>query len=172
MKLATATLCLVLGATLADGGYAATDVALLAWLQGEWIGEGYDGENGAAEGIARQYWSPPREGSVSYLFSWHVAETNHVHYALTIFERSGEDVVGRGIHYGPDFETFEAHPWRLRALEITATSAVFECLEHCRAAGVSFRLGDDGRLEERWRTGPEHGKDDWIVRYVRPESPR
>jgi hypothetical protein len=139
----------------------------LHWLAGEWIGEGQEGDNGEIEGVARQYWTPPIEGSMSMFFTWHVAGSQHVHYAVNIFQQTEEGIVGKGIHYGPDFENFEKHPWRLMVTQLGGNFVNFLCTDHCRSRRVTFTLLDDGVLEERWIQRPEENKPDWIVRYRR-----
>ena len=140
----------------------------LSWLAGEWLGEGREGEDGAIQGVARQHWSPPLEGSMSYLFTWHDASSGHVHYAINVFQEADGGVSGKGIHYGRDFATFEDHPWSLELTTASETNAVFRCTEHCRSESVTFTLRNDGTMEERWRLNAAESKPDWIVVYRRP----
>ena len=142
----------------------------LSWLAGEWIGEGREGDDGEIEGIARQYWSPPLEGSVSYFFTWHSQKTKHVHYAVNVFQQVDDRVVGKGVHYDRDFRNYEDNPWVLEATTIARDIVTFECVQYCRSESVSFRLLEDDTMEERWRLNPEEGKPDWIVRYRRVEN--
>jgi hypothetical protein len=144
----------------------------LHWLAGVWIGEGQEGDDGDIEGVARQYWTPPLEGSISLFFTWHSADTQHVHYAVNIFQQTKAGIVGQGIHYGPNFENFEDHPWSLKATRADSNTVVFRCVEHCRSESVSFTLLDDGVLEERWALNPQENKPDWIVRYRRENQVR
>lgn len=145
------------------------DIGDLGWLAGVWIGDGRDGDDGKTQGVARLYWTPPLEGSVSLFFTWHAADSQHVHYAVNIFRQTQSGILGKGIHYGPDFGNFEDHPWSLEATKVTGNRAVFRCVEHCRARSVSFSLLDDGTLEERWKPDPGTNKPDWIVRYRRAD---
>ena len=146
-----------------------TGLDALTWLAGEWIGEGMEGEGGVVAGVARLYWTPPLEGSISYYFTWHAEASAHVHYAVTVFQQTDDGVVGKGIHYGSDFENFEEQPWQLKAVNMTPGNVEFACLQHCRSESVSFSLGADGVLEERWLLDPELQQPDWIVRYRRVE---
>jgi len=158
--------CCSLGAAHAD---SIVEVDRLDWLAGEWIGEGQEGDDGEVEGVARQYWTPPLEGSISLFFAWHAADAEHVHYAVNVFQQTENGVVGKGIHYGRDFENFEDHPWHLKATRIDSNIVVFQCLEYCRSESVSFTLLENGVLEERWRLNPDENKPDWIVRYRRAD---
>jgi len=154
--------CNWLAAATANTAY---DIADLGWLAGEWIGEGQEGDDGEIEGVARGYWTPPLEGSVSFFFTWHAEESDHVHYAVNVFQQTDQGVIGKGIHYGRDFGNFEEHPWLLKATRITSDYVVFQCLEYCRSESVSFTLLENGVLEERWKLNPKENKPDWIVRY-------
>lgn len=93
-----------------------------------------------------------------------------MHYAITVFQQTDEGIVGKGIHYGPEFENYEDHPWHLKVARITHNSVQFECYKHCQAETLSFTLNHSGELEERWVHDPEENKADWIVRYRRPEQ--
>ncbi len=156
--------CSLLGKANAD---STIDIDDLDWLAGEWIGEGQEGDSGEVEGVARQYWTPPLEGSVSFFFTWHAEESEHVHYAVNVFQQTKNGVVGKGIHYGRDFENFEEHPWLLKATRIGSDVVEFQCLEYCRSESISFTLLKNGVLEERWIPNPDENKPDWIVRYRR-----
>lgn len=146
-----------------------SDIDELYWLAGEWIGEGREGDDGEIEGVARLYWTPPLEGSISLFFTWHAADSNHVHYALNVFQKTSDGIHGKGIHYGPDFENFEENPWHLKATQVGRNRVSFECLEHCRSLSVSFTQLENGVLEERWKLNPEEKKPDWIVLYQRAD---
>lgn len=170
MKLMTVCLSVVLCISQVSARAESTvEINQLHWLAGEWIGEGREGDDGEIEGVARLYWTPPAEGSVSLFFTWHAASSQHVHYAVSVFQQIEIGVFGKGIHYGPDFEHFEDHPWHLKAMRIGNGIAIFKCLEHCRSESVSFTLLEDGVLEERWKIGPQKDKPDWIVRYRRAD---
>jgi len=168
MRFETIYLGILFSASLgtANAGNA-TDIDGLDWLAGEWIGEGREGDDGEVEGVARQYWTPPLEGSISFFFTWHAEESEHVHYAVNVFQQTENGVVGKGIHYGRDFENFEEHPWHLRATRIGSDVVEFQCLEYCRSETVSFTMLQNGVLEERWKHNPDENKPDWIVRYRR-----
>lgn len=159
-------LCILQVSANAD---STVEINQLYWLAGEWIGEGREGDDGEVEGVARLYWTPPVEGSISLFFTWHAAASEHVHYAVNVFQQIESGVFGKGIHYGPDFENFEDHPWHLKAMRIGSNIAIFHCLDHCRSESVSFTLHDDGVLEERWKMDSEKNRPDWIVRYRRAD---
>jgi hypothetical protein len=168
MKYKRIAACLLIGCALgAAHADVVGDIDELEWLAGEWIGEGQEGDTGEAEGAAHLYWTPPLEGSMSLFFTWHAAESGHVHYAVNVFQQTEDGIFGKGIHYGRDFENFEDHPWHLKATAVDKNVVVFECLEHCRSASVSFTLLENGVLEERWKPDRGENKPDWIVRYRR-----
>ena len=167
-SLVLASLCFLL-ATSPSSVRAENSVTVeqLAWLAGEWIGEGQEGNDGELQGIARLYWTPPLDGSIAWYFTWHMADSQHVHYAVNIFEQNENGLVGKGIHYGADFNNFEDHPWQLVATQTNSSNAMFKCVAHCRADSVSFTLLDGDILEERWQQLPDSDRPDWIVRYRR-----
>lgn len=144
------------------------DFGKLEWLAGEWVGQGREGDDGAVQGEARLYWTPPKEGVASYLFTWHAPQNSHVHYAFSVFREAPNGITGDGIHFGRDFENFEEHPWQLEAEAISTGFAAFRCVDHCRSQLITFTLQEDGSLEERW--SDEDGSADWIVTYRRAEN--
>ena len=160
--------CLILSA-VSSAGPGDISIESLHWLSGEWVGEGREGDDGDVQGVARLYWSSPAEGSISNYFVWHSAAAKHVHYAITVFEETDDGLLGKGIHYGRNFENFEEHPWQLRATRTDPNVVEFVCVAHCRSDSVTFRLIDDGTLEERWQLQTSEQKPDWIVRYRRSE---
>lgn len=160
---------IVFTAALAAPAAAQPTVADLAWLAGEWMGEGRESEAGPPEGAARLYWTPPTDGVATYLFTWNVPKSGHVHHAISIF-RDGEDgVTGHGIHYGRDFRNFEKSPWKLRLASAAERSVTFECVENCRSQTIRFAMIGPEVLEERWLQA-DRSKPDWIVTYRRADS--
>ena len=144
----------------------AVNIDDLAWLSGEWIGDGRSGEEGMPEGVARIYWSPVLEGALASTFTWHIDESDHVHYAFSTFRQVDDGVEGAGIHYTPEFENFEQAAWQWRAKETSAQHFALECVAHCRAKSVVYTLKEDGSLEGRW-VPIEDGQPLWITRYRR-----
>ena len=141
-------------------------LSVLDWFQGEWTGAGREGEEGEVEGLAKLYVSLAPEGVLAATFQWRNPADNHIHYAFTVFQETDDGVTGRGIHHGRDFETFEDHPWEFKAVALTPTKAAFDCVVHCRAKGVVYKLLEDGSLEERW-TPLKKDDPDFIVVYHR-----
>lgn len=154
------------GAALANDG---TDISQLAWLSGAWIGEGRGGDDGKVEGVARVYWTPPLDGVISNFFTWNKPAEGHVHHAISVFHANDGAVLGKGIHYGRDFKTFEDKPWNLRLISATGASVEFQCFENCSASNLTYKLIGGGRLEERWSHADE-SIPDWIVVYRRDEQ--
>ena len=138
----------------------------LDWLAGEWVGEGRDGDDGTVEGRARLHWTPVAEDSIASTFTWHSPADEHLHYAFTVFRQDGSRVIGRGIHYGRDFETFEDAPWRFEAVTMSDGVARFRCVENCRAKSVTYSLKPDGSMEARWDP-MDDAAFDWVVTYRR-----
>ena len=142
------------------------DLTLLDWFQGEWAGVGREGEDGEVAGNARLHVFLAPEGVLATTFEWRNPADNHIHYAFTVFHETDEGVTGRGIHHGRDFETFEDHPWEFRAVSLSSGQAVFECVAHCRAKSVTYKLLENGSLEERW-TPLKESDPVFIVHYKR-----
>jgi hypothetical protein len=88
--------------TLLSTLQAAPTVSNLSWLAGVWDGIGDDG---TTKGDARTVWTEPVEGVMSWTFRWH--QDDHVHFAFSVVEDTGDEVLLRGIHHGRDFDTFE-----------------------------------------------------------------
>jgi hypothetical protein len=139
-------------------------VTNLSFLTGDWIGTGRPGDDGEIEGTARIHWTAPIDGVSSYLFTWNVPETGHVHYALTVFRDEENSVYGKGLHFGRELENFEEYPWELHLIEVAPEYALFACENHCQASSVRFSILEDGRLEERWRHDVPD-QPDWVVTY-------
>ena len=144
----------------------ASTLDALDWFTGEWVGEGRHEGQDKLEGYARIYVTPVTEKSFSTTFHWNMPWNNHVHYAFTVFRETEMGVSAKGIHYGPDFNTFEDHPWEFELSDQSAQHVSFQCVAHCRAKGVTFRLLENGSLEERW-TPLKEDDPDFIVTYQR-----
>jgi hypothetical protein len=147
--------------TLLSTLQAAPTVSNLSWLAGVWDGIGDDG---TTKGDARTVWTEPVEGVMSWTFRWH--QDDHVHFAFSVVEDTGDEVLLRGIHHGRDFDTFEDVNWTMRLAEAGPQLARFECVEHCRAASVEFSMSPDGQLEESWRTTTK-ADPGFVIRYRR-----
>ncbi len=164
----TISMCVAL--MLSKAAIAQTEEAsaldALDWFTGEWVGEGRQGDQEKLEGYARLYVTPVTERSFSTTFHWNMPWSDHVHYAFMVFHQTDAGVTGKGIHHGPDFKTFEEHPWELELSAQSAYHIAFRCVAHCRAKGVAFRLLKDGSLEERWSPLKEDDSD-FIVTYQR-----
>ncbi len=147
----------------ADAAEPRPDISALAWLAGAWAGIGDDG---STTGDAYSVWTAPVENVMSWTFRWHQADEEHVHFAFSVIEATGDDVFLRGIHHGRNFEPFEDVNWTMRLAELDGARARFDCVKNCRAASVEFALSDDGGLKESWRStaGAEPG---FVISYDR-----
>ncbi len=138
----------------------------LAWLSGRWVGTGQNGDEGVPEGTGILVWGEVKEGTLSSTFQWHAPESQHVHYAFTVFEQTDDAITGGGIHYGRDFQTFETAAWRFEAVEVKQGLVKFRCVAHCRAKSVTYQSLPGGRLEARWDPVADDAPD-WIMKYRR-----
>jgi len=143
-----------------------TDISSLAWLAGAWDGIGDDG---STTGNAVSVWTSPAEDVMSWTFRWHQADKNHVHFAFSVIEASGDDILLRGIHHGRDFETFEDVNWTMRLAELHEGFARFDCVENCRAASVEFRLITEREMRESWRTTAGEAPG-FVITYERTDA--
>lgn len=134
----------------------------IEWLAGSWQGT-WDDDGTEGDGRVFSHWSAPVEGVFSWTFRYHQPHKGHVHFAFSVFEETQEGVVGRGIHHGRDFRTFEQNPWEFRLARASERMAEFVCTKHCRGAAVLLELDDDGRLRESWTS---LGSDTPILRAV------
>ena len=144
----------------------AEKITSLNWLSGEWVGQSYASEDAPVQGYASIHFTPVNLASFAMTFRWTMPDTNHVHYAFTVFQETDAGILGKGIHYGPDFETFEDAPWHFETVDISENRVTFGCVENCRANAVTFKLLADGRLEERWKPLNETAPD-FVVIYSR-----
>lgn len=140
----------------------------MQWLVGNWQGVGREGEQGEPGGDTYIHWTAIHECAVASTFTFHNPGDAHVHYAFSVFRQNGDKVIGKGIHHGRDFETFEEQPWQWESDQVEEGLVRFRCVADCRANSVTYRLLPDGSLEARW-DAVDDSAPDWIERYRRGE---
>ncbi len=169
MHMIRLTLCFCISMSAADT-YAnenlawKADAAEFAWLFGTWKGIG--NANTPDQGDVFSVWSHPVEGVFSWTFRWHQPQKQHVHFAFSVFETTNNEILGKGIHHGRDFKTFEEHPWTLKLTDVGPDYIMFTCIAHCRGHAVNLRLLENGQLEESW-TSLEGKAGAFVIRYNR-----
>lgn len=109
-------------------------VADLAWLTGRWVGEGLGGS-------AEYHFAPLSDGTIAATFK-HARDGAVRFYEIVVIAEFDGHTAVRIKHFNPDLTGWEAaDEWiefRLLALE-PGRAAYFD--------GLTYRLGDDGRLD-------------------------